>query len=74
MDLILVQSRALRAYGYRRGVLTLVFHSGTVYRYGWVPRTIFAGLQAAASKGHYFATVIRPHYRGRLVAEAVPPA
>jgi hypothetical protein len=71
MNLIPVQSRAFRAYGYRRGVLTVVFHSGKVYRYGWVPRRVFEALQAAPSKGHYFATAIRPHYRGRLVAEAL---
>ncbi len=72
MELIAVQSRAIRAYGYRGGVLTVVFHSGKIYRYGWVPRVVFTAWQAAPSKGQYFATVIRPRYHGRLVAEAIP--
>jgi hypothetical protein len=74
MELILVQSRAVRAYGYRQGVLLIAFHNGKVYRYGRVPRAIFDALQAATSKGHYFTTMIRPHYRGRLVAETIPQA
>jgi hypothetical protein len=53
-------------------VLLIAFHSGKVYRYGRVPRAIFDALQAATSKGHYFTTMIRPHYRGRLVAETIP--
>jgi hypothetical protein len=51
MNLIPVQSQAFCAYGYRRGVLTVVFHSSKVYRYGWVPRRVFKTLQAAPPKG-----------------------
>ncbi len=70
MKLTPVQSTALAAIGYRRGVLRIAFHSGKVYRYSRVPRAVFAGLQAAPSKGRYFTTAIRPHYPGRLVPTA----
>jgi hypothetical protein len=51
-----VSSSNLRSVGYETTLHTLEveFHSGTIYQYFKVPQSVYQGLMAAASKGHYF--------------------
>jgi hypothetical protein len=60
-----VDSSALASIGYdpNTRALEVEFESGAVYRYARVPRAIYDELMAAASRGHYFSTRIRDHYR-----------
>jgi hypothetical protein len=59
-----VQSSNLAAVGFdsRYSLLEVEFHSGAVYRYFDVPRTIARALMQAESKGSFFNSYIRMHY------------
>jgi hypothetical protein len=60
-----VDSSNLKSVGYDRGLLVLEveFHTGSIYQYVNVPNAVYVGLQAASSKGRFFATRIRDQYR-----------
>lgn len=64
-----VESKALRSVGYdaQCRVLEIEFTSGEVYRYRRVPARVHAGLMAADSHGHYFATQIRDLFESEHV-------
>ena len=55
-------------YDENRRVLTVHFVSGRIYDYLDVPRTEYAALVAAPSKGRYFNVRIRNRYRYRALA------
>ncbi|PXY32510.1 KTSC domain-containing protein [Prauserella muralis] len=59
-----LESSSLRAAGYdgARRVLDVEFHTGRIYRYFAVPREVYTGLLAAASKGRYYNAHIRDNY------------
>jgi hypothetical protein len=65
MDREKVESSAIRTVGYDpdRALLELEFHSGRVYRYHEVPRSVYRRFMAAESKGRYFNLAIKPEYR-----------
>jgi len=69
MNRVSVASTVLRSVGYDDSTSTLEveFHNGAVYEYRSVPTEIYAALMSAASKGHYFDTMIRPSYHCRRV-------
>ncbi|HEY4203284.1 MAG TPA: KTSC domain-containing protein [Devosiaceae bacterium] len=48
--------------------------TGKRYDYAEVPPAIYAAFKSAASKGHFFNTRIRDHFRYREIAEGGPPA
>lgn len=52
--------------------LTIRFHSGAVYRYFTVPRTILEAFLAAPSKGTYFNHHIRDAFPYQRVVDAPP--
>ncbi len=62
-----VDSSLIRRVSYGTdATLTVHFHSGAVYRYFTVPRTILEAFLGASSKGAYFNRHIRerfPHQR-----------
>jgi hypothetical protein len=49
-------------------ILDLEFRSGAIYRYFAVPPAVVEGLLAAQSKGVYFNTYIRNHFRYQRLA------
>ncbi|MGB8167651.1 MAG: KTSC domain-containing protein [Chthoniobacteraceae bacterium] len=59
-----VDSRSIASIGFHAElrVLEIEFRSGALYRYFSVPRSIFEGMQKAASKGRYFSQNIRGHF------------
>jgi len=58
-----VDSSLIRSVSYGTdATLTVRFHSGAVYRYFTVPRTIVDALLAASSKGAYFNRHIRERF------------
>jgi hypothetical protein len=60
---ILVDSSLIRSVTYGTdATLTVRFHSGAVYRYFTVPRTILDEFLAATSKGAYFNYHIRESF------------
>lgn len=70
MDRTPVDSSSLVSVGYSPEVSTLEieFHHGASYQYFAVPRHIFDGLLAAASKGTYFNEHIKGLYPFRLLS------
>jgi len=63
-----VDSSLIRSVSYGTdATLTVHFHSGAVYRYFTVPRTILDAFLAASSKGAYFNRHIREHFRYQRV-------
>ena len=58
-------SSVIRSYHYdpRRRQLELLFVSGRRYRYHDVPEETWHGIRQAFSKGEYFNSNIRDHYR-----------
>lgn len=48
-------------------ILTISFHSGSVYEYYHVPYAIYRGLLNASSHGTYFHANIRNHYSYRRI-------
>lgn len=61
-----VKSSVIRAVGYdaRSRELEVEFHSGRVYRYFEVPRSVYQHLLTADSVGKYFNDVVKPNHRG----------
>jgi hypothetical protein len=59
-----VSSSVIRWYGYESATraLEVEFVSGTRYRYRGVSAEIYAGLEAARSKGQYFDANIRERF------------
>jgi KTSC domain len=57
-------STVIRSFDYdpRCRELVLVFQSGRRYIYQDVPREIFAGMQAASSKGEFFNAYVRERF------------
>jgi hypothetical protein len=66
--IVLVSSVLARMTYSLDATLELVFQSGTIYRYVAVPRGVVDGLIAAESKGAYFNTHVRNHFRYQRVA------
>lgn len=63
VEMIPVNSTAIRAVGYDGSTLTVEFHSGRVYDHPHVPYPVYAGLMQASSKGAYYNQHIRGKYR-----------
>lgn len=65
-----VSSSNLRSVGYdaARRVLTIEFHSGSVYEYSAVPPEVHEGLMGAGSHGKYHHAHIRNSYGYRRVS------
>lgn len=70
-----VNSSLIRSVTYgTNATLTVNFHSGAVYRYFTVPRSILEAFLAAPSKGTYFNRHIREGFPcQRVVDPASPP-
>lgn len=64
-----VTSSNLRTVGYDEATQTLEieFHSGGVYQYNSVPRSIYEGLMSASSHGKYFHAHIKGVYPYRKI-------
>jgi len=71
MQRTFVESSTLRSAGHdvQSAVLELQFHSGAVYQYGLVPRSVYRDLLGAPSKGGYFNQNIRGRYPYQRVQE-----
>ena len=52
-------------YDEHQSTLRIRFHNGWIYTYFALPRSVFEGLIAAASKGSFFHSSIRPHFSCR---------
>jgi hypothetical protein len=68
-DMKKVASSNIDSIGYDRTSKTLYvsFLSSGTYQFPDVPEDIYHGLEAAKSKGVYFAKAIRPNYKGTPV-------
>jgi hypothetical protein len=65
-----VDSTLIRTVTYAvDATLTVRFHSGAVYRYFTVPRTVLDQFLTATSKGAYFTRHIRDDYPYQRVSE-----
>lgn len=66
----LFESEAIAKFAYHLTAASLVifFKTGGVYEYANVPRDIFEGFRAAASKGQYFQSTIRARFAGRALS------
>jgi hypothetical protein len=64
-----VSSSNLSSVGYdaESQTLEIEFHSGAVYQYYGVPKSVYIGLMQAASQGSYFHRHIRSQYEYRQV-------
>jgi hypothetical protein len=62
---VALNSSLLASVDYDTGelVLQLEFRTGAIYRYFAVPATTYMHLLAAGSKGSYFNSSIRGHFR-----------
>jgi len=69
MKRITVSSSNLRSVGYDEATQTLEieFHSGGVYQYSSVPRSVYEGLMGASSHGKYFHAHIKGVYPYRRI-------
>lgn len=63
MNLIRVNSSAIRAIGYDGSTLTVEFHGGRIYDHPGVPYHVYSDLMDATSKGRYYSRYIRGRYR-----------
>jgi len=65
MEMIRVNSRAIRAVGYDQstGRLRITFEQGDSYDFCRVPVHIYEGLMSATSKGAYYNDHIRDRYQ-----------
>jgi hypothetical protein len=61
----IVESTAIERVEYDEFMrqLVITFTGGSIYTYYDVPRTVYAGLLGAGSKGTYFNACIKDHYR-----------
>ena len=65
MNMIPVNSSNIESIGYvggSSGTLYVAFHSGTLYSYADVPRSVYEGLMNAPSHGKYFHAFIKNRY------------
>jgi hypothetical protein len=70
---VVVESSLIRSVTYGSdATLTIRFHSGAVYRYFTVPRTILEAFLAATSKGTYFNRHIRDAFPYQHVVDLPP--
>jgi hypothetical protein len=70
---VVVESSRIRSVTYRSdATLTIRFHSGAVYRYFTVPRTILEAFLAATSRGTYFNRHIRDAFPYQRVVDLPP--
>lgn len=69
MEMTPVASSNIQAVGYDPGhkVMHVEFKGGQVYEYSSVPPATHKGLIESVSPGSYFATVIKPDFRGRKI-------
>lgn len=65
MEMIPVNSAAMLAVGYddRAMQMQITFQQGDTYTFCGVPRGVFEGLLAAASKGSYYNDHIKDRYQ-----------
>ncbi len=63
MNMIAVESTAIRAVGYDGSTLTIEFHGGKIYDHPNVPYDVYAALMQASSIGAYYSRFIRGRYR-----------
>jgi len=58
-------SQVIRTFHYDPAAheLHIVFRSGRQYRYADVPESVYQAMKATLSKGEFFNTRIRGHYR-----------
>lgn len=49
------------------GILTIAFHSGGIYEFDAVPRSVFVGLMQAQSHGKFFHAHIKNRYNFRRI-------
>ena len=70
MNRLSVESTTLVAVAYSsdRTLLELEFRDGTIYRFFDVPVSCFQQLLASDSKGRYFNSNIRNHFRHQRVS------
>ena len=62
MNRIPVTSTNIASIGWENDVLEVEFTSGGVYQYQGVPKDVYDGFMAAASKGKYLASSIKGAY------------
>ena len=62
IELIAVNSSAIRAIGWAGGVLRVVFVSGRAYDFPGVPFSVYVAFMNATSKGGFYNTFIRGRY------------
>jgi hypothetical protein len=60
-----VSSSAIRSVGYdeTKRILEVEFVTGKLYRYASVPSSVYEELLRSSSKGDYFNSHIKEHYR-----------
>ena len=58
-----VVSSNIESIGYENSTLEIRFLSGGTYQYFAVPQHVYDELMAAESKGKYFASRIKDHYK-----------
>lgn len=63
----LIDSSGIKAVGYddERQILSLEFHSGTIFHYYKFPLTAFEAFGAAESRGQHYAREIKGKYLGK---------
>ncbi|MBV8255554.1 MAG: KTSC domain-containing protein [Chitinophaga sp.] len=57
------------SYSPKKGTLRIVFQSGSVYDYLFVPPAVYEALKAAESKGTYLNQHIKGHFPYRQVSD-----
>ena len=62
MIMRLVSSSNISSVGYEDGILEVHFHSGGVYQFDNVPRSVYESLLTAPSKGKFFHKYIENVY------------
>lgn len=67
MALIPVVSSDLAAIDYKDGILYILFRSGGLYSYFYVPKSVADGLLRAPSKGKYFHAYVKNQYSFRKI-------
>ena len=69
MNRISVKSSNLASVGYDElaGILEIEFHSGGIYQYFGVPKSIYDGLMQASSKGRYHFFHIKFRYKYKRI-------
>jgi KTSC domain-containing protein len=63
VEMVPVNSSAIRAVGYDGHTLTVEFHTGRIYDHPGVPEALFHGLVNAPSMGFYYNHFIRRRYK-----------